>query len=328
MTVTRRHFLGTAAATAVSVGFLANATSQEETTEPRAPLRTKLYKSWIIGEPNDEQCAKLKAAGYDGVETTAWNVSAAAARKSRAIAEAHDLRIHSVMRAWTDINKDAETLAHDVETVKDALRAAAGYGADTVLWVPCKVGNMKMPDPWNFDVDFDPATLEVKGVVKDDNAAFADYIAAQNKATKATLEAVEQLIPVAAKEGVRLTAENVWNNLWSTPKYFAALFKYFDNPWFKCYFDLGNQVKYAKCENWLNALGSSIVKLHIKGYNVKEVLGESGGGRGDWSRIDEASVDWKSVRQLLDKIGYSGYVTVEEGKLSPEEYNQLLDKIW
>jgi len=186
---------------------------------------------------------------------------------------------------------------------------------------------MKMPEPWDFDIDFDPQTLKIKSVAEGDNLPYTDYITAHNAATEATIRAIESLIPVAAKEGVRICLENVWNNLWCTPKFFAAFCKYFDHPWVGCYFDLGNHIRYARCEEWIKALGKSIVKLHIKGYKVTEVKGKLGGGPGDWCRIDQASIDWKSVRKLLAENRYSGWMTIEEGSASDEEYSKMLDQI-
>ncbi len=47
-----------------------------------------------------------------------------------------------------------------------------------------------MPKPSQFSIDFDPQTLHVRTVVKDDNAPdFAAYIDAQNRSTDLTREA-------------------------------------------------------------------------------------------------------------------------------------------
>ena len=62
----------------------------------------------------------------------------------------------------------------------------------------------------------------VSKVVDGDNTPYAAYIEAQNVATKASIEAVKKLIPVAEKTGVKIALENVWNNLWVTPALYAA----------------------------------------------------------------------------------------------------------
>jgi hexulose-6-phosphate isomerase len=325
--ISRRTFLEMSAA-AAAAGF-AGKMSAESVTGNQHAGRTRpseIYKSRITGVPTEKYCEELQVAGFAGMEVRQWDIPAAEAKANRQIAEKFGLRVHSVMLGWTDVNKP-DKYAAGIESVKTAVRTAAVYGADTVLWVPCLISGMKMPEAWDFDVDFDPQTLKVKTVAEGDNAPYADYIAAHNAATEASVRAAESLIPFAAKEGVRLGLENVWSHLWCTPKFFAAFCKYFDNPWIGCYFDLGNHTKYSRCEEWVKALGSSIIKLHIKGFKVKEVKGKSGGGPGNWCRIDEATIQWSAVRKLLAETGYSGWVSVEENYTGSKEYSQILDRV-
>jgi len=325
--ISRRNFLG-AASIAAATGLLGQSQNsvqaQEQNTTGTFP--SEIYKARITSVPTSDICAAWKTAGFEGMEIDRWDISIDEARTNRQIAEAHDIRIHSVMRGWTNFNQPDRYDA-DIESVKTALRVASAYGADGVLLVPCRVSGMKMPDPWAFDIDFDPKTLKIKTVVEGDNAPYADYITAHNIATEASIKAIESLIPVAAKEGVRICIENVWNNLWCTPKFFAAFCKSFDHPWVGCYFDLGNHTRYARCEEWIKELGNSIVKLHIKGYKVSEVKGKLGGGPGEWSAIDQASIDWKFVRKLLAENRYNGWMTIEEGRYGDAEYSRILDEI-
>lgn len=327
--LSRRHFLGTAAAAVATTGFL-SATTTAEAREAGAGKIGKpsvLYKARIAGEPTDAVCEKWAAAGYEGMEVQKWNATPEEARQGRQIAEKHGMRVHSVMRAWTNLQKP-EAFEDDVESVKVALRTASAYGADAVLWVPAQLPGQKTPEAWDFEIDFDPKTLMLKSVASGDNAPYAAYIDNHNKATQASIKAVEQLIPTAAKEGVRIGIENVWNNMWNTPELFAAFCKYFDSPWVGCYFDLGNHTKYSRCEEWLAALGSSIFKLHIKGFKVDEVKGKRGGGPGKFVPIDQGTIDWISVRKALAAIPYSGWVTIEDGGHTDEQYSAILDKFF
>jgi len=326
--ISRRNFLG-AASVAAATGFLTQSQhsvqAQEQCTGRTFP--SEIFKARIANAPTDEICAEWKAAGFEGMEVTRWDIPIAEAQANRLIAEKHGISVHSVMRGWTNFNRP-NLYDADIESVKTALRVASAYGADGVLLVPCQVPrDMVMPEPWNFDIDFDPKTLKIKTVAEGDNARYADYIAAHNIATESSIRAIESLIPTAAKEGVRILIENVWNQLWSTPKFFAAFCKYFDHPWVGCYFDLGNHITYARCEEWIKELGNSLVKLHIKGYSVSEVRGKLGGGPGNWASIDQASTDWKSVRKLLAEKRYNGWLTIEEGAHSNEEYSRILDEI-
>ncbi|GHT24251.1 hypothetical protein FACS189419_09070 [Planctomycetales bacterium] len=331
-TISRRQFIGTAA-----VAVTAAASFPRINAESTAPLNGKIYKARGIGFPDDKTCEQIKNAGYAGVELDKWNVSPENAVKARQTAQKHGLQIHSVLLGWTEIDNPA-AYEQSIEKVKMALKTAALYGADTVLWVPCKIGGFpnskigkpdkgtSMPAAWEFDIDFAPETLLVKSVAE--NGDYPEYIQLQNTATLATLKAVEQLLPVAAYEGVRIGIENVWNNLWTTPKFYAALCNHFKNPWVGSYFDLGNHAMYADPVEWLKAIGgNNLFKLHIKGFNVTEVKGKLGGGPGNWSKIDEASINWKAVRQTLSGIGFSGWLTTEDDGRSMEEYSPLLDNI-
>ena len=325
----RRHFLGAAAATATLGGYspILSVQAQESTTAAGRPFPSEIFKARITSVPTDEICAAWKSAGFEGMELTKWDATPEEARDSRAIAEKHGLRIHSVIPGpWKAFNQP-DRFDAEIESVKTALRTTSIYGADALLLVPAAISRMPMPDPWAFDIDFDPKTLMLKTVVDGDNAPFAAYIAAHNAATESCIRAIEQLIPTASREGVRICIENVWNNLWVMPNIFAAFCSYFDNPWVGAYLDLGNHIRYARVEEWVKAVGHHIIKLHIKGFKITEERGKLGGGPGDWSRIDEASADWRAVRQLLAEKRYNGWLTIEENRADDAEYSEMLDKI-
>lgn len=327
--INRRDFLATGAALAAGgmfYGLGSNGTLQAESIAETAKYKTQLFKSWIGGLPDEKSVENLKTFGYAGVESQAWqNVTIESARNARRIAESFDFRIQSVMRGWAEFNnKDEATARKSIEDTKHAIRVAAAYGADTILLVPCRTGGT-MPAPWDFKYDFDPKTLKVKSVLEGDNARYADYINVHNYSTEASIKAIEELIPLAAKEGVVIAIENVWNNLWVMPDIFAAFVKYFDNHWVKAYLDLGNHTRYADPVYWIKALGNEIVKLHIKGYRIDEVKNELGGGEGGWCAIDKATIDWKTVRKTLDEVNYNGWIAVEEGNHPLEKYSEILD---
>ena len=53
--------------------------------------------------------------------------------------------------------------------VTTASYEARAFGADAVLLVPCRIGGMPMPEPWEFDIAFDNATGRVTRVAAGDN---------------------------------------------------------------------------------------------------------------------------------------------------------------
>ncbi|MBP5622063.1 MAG: sugar phosphate isomerase/epimerase [Thermoguttaceae bacterium] len=321
--LTRRNFMATAAlgaGAAMAMNF--NKTSSfARAAEPVKTYKTQLHKAFIVDKVTPERMEALAKIGVEGVETTAWNVDVEEAREARRIAEAAGVKIHSVMRAWTNFNTDSAEA--DVQTVIHALKAASAYGASTILLVPCRIG-ASAPAPWDFKVEYDPATLMLSKVVEGDNSKFAEYIEQHNKATEASYRCLAPTIPVAAYEGVTIGLENVWNNLWCTPEFYAAFIKSFDNVWVKSYFDLGNHVMYAPTEDWLRALGKdAIVKLHIKDFlfdKEKKV--------GEFVPIGKGSIDWISVRNVIEEIEYDGFVTLESGGYSDEQHAKIFENFF
>jgi hexulose-6-phosphate isomerase len=278
----------------------------------------------LIGKPTEDTLSQWKAAGFEGMETNAWNVSTEEAAEGRRIAEQLGMQIHSVLYGWANFNStDPAVVQKNLAEVETALRAAQGYGADAVLLVPCRVGDLPIPKPGEFRIEFDEQTGHVRQVVAGDNSSFAQYIAAHNRATDTSRDAVRKLIPLAEKTGVIIALENVWNNLWVQPALFQNFVASFDTRWVQAYFDIGNHVKYAPPQDWIRALGKLIVKCH-----VKDFLLTADGHDGKFVDIREGSVDWPLVRKCLDKIGYNGWMTIEgSGGLSLDEQHKRLQDI-
>ncbi|MEI7729420.1 MAG: sugar phosphate isomerase/epimerase family protein [Verrucomicrobiota bacterium] len=316
----RREFLASATtmAAGVAIGSQVLTSQAQETT-----FKTKLFKA-VIAEKNTEAALeKLKAAGYDGVEGGVIGPEEAA--KCRVLADKVGLRIHSVIRGWAEFNSPDKAKAQATfdKTVL-ALETAQAFGADAVLLVPCRIGGVKTPDPWDFDIEFDAQTGHLKRVVKGDNAPYAEYIKAHDHAVDTSREWVSKLIPIAEKTNVKVALENVWNNLWVKPAVFKQFVESFGSPWIRAYFDIGNHVKYAPSEEWITTLGGLIVKLHAKDFKVDRAA-KSGG---KFVNIREGDVNWPLVRQALEKVGYTGFLTIEGGQCTLEENSQRLSLIF
>jgi hexulose-6-phosphate isomerase len=287
-----------------------------------AAFRTKIRKAMIIGEVTEAALLPLKEAGFQGAETT-HICPEAEAQKGRAVAEKLGLRVHSVLRGWMEFNsEDPKKVEDSLEKTRLALRAAKAYGADDILLVPCRVGGMPMPDPWEFDLAFDHETGHLTRVVAGDNSRFEAYIKAQNRATDTSRAAVEKLVPLARELKVVIALENVWNNLWVKPDFFRHFVASFKDPWVKAYFDIGNHVKYAPPQDWIKTLGPLIAKLHIKDFK----LNPDGHG-GKFVHPRDGSINWPAVRQALDQVGYDGWASIEDGGLPLAEFSHRFDLI-
>jgi L-ribulose-5-phosphate 3-epimerase len=311
-TLNRRGFLAGTAAAATTL-----AVARAKDTPPEARLRKAL-----IGTPSEATLRSWKEAGFDGMESTDRGASPEKAAAAREIAEKLGMRIHSVLFGWANFNDPARAEA-DLAAVETALRACQGYGADALLLVPCKIGGMAVPEAWEFDLRFDDKTGHLRQVVAGDNSKFARYIEAHNLATDASRQAVSHLIPAAEKARVVIALENVWNNLWVRPAFFANFVASFKSPWVRAYFDIGNHVKYAPPEEWIRALDKLIAKCHVKDFKLNA---DGHGGR--FCAIREGSVNWPAVRVALKKAGYNGWMTIEGGEIpSLAEENRRLDLI-
>jgi L-ribulose-5-phosphate 3-epimerase len=309
----RRDFLTAAAAAGAGLALAGRLGAET--------WKTKLHKA-LIGTPNKETFLKWKAAGFDGMETTLWKTTPQEAAAARRLAESQGMKIHSVLFGWGNLNGGQSALADGVAKMQTALEAAQGYGADAVLYVPCRIGGMPMPEPWEFDIRFDEKTGHLRQVVAGDNVKYQKYIEAHDHAVDATREGVRRLIPTAEKTGVLIALENVWNNLWVKPDLFVHFVTSFQTPWVRAYFDIGNHVKYAPPQDWIRAIGRLLVKCHVKDFKLKP-----DGHGGDFCNIRDGSVDWPAVRKALDEIGYNGWMTIEGGNLSLEENSRRLDLI-
>jgi len=316
--MTRREFTVALAASSAAAAAIGTRTARAAETG----FKTTLHKALIGGLPDEKRITSMKEAGFGGLECNAWKAEPAKAEAVRKVVDRLDFKVHSVLRGWTQFN-DAKAAPGHIETVETALRTSAILGADALLLVPCRVGGVPMPAPHEFQIEFDEKTGHVTRVAAGDNAQYEAYIKAQNQATDMSRAALEKLIPVAEREGVVIAIENVWNNLWVKPDLFAHFVRSFENKWVQAYFDIGNHVKYARPEEWIRALGKLIVKCHVKDFK----LNPDGIG-GKFVNIRDGSVNWPAVRRELDRVGYSGWMTIEgSGKLSMQEKSERLDLI-
>ncbi len=318
----RREFLAASAGLGTVLGLgLGSSTGKSRAAEPA--FKTKLQKALIMNRPTEDGLKKLKDVGFHGVE--AGILKPEEAEKCREIASRLDMKIHSVLRGWAQFNSSNRgKVDESIAVTESAIRAAAAFGADAVLLVPCRIGGMKMPRPWEFLIDFDEKTGHLKRVTHGDNSPFEDYIRAHNHAIDTSREAVKRLIPAAEKNKVVLALENVWNNLWVKPGIFRHFVASFRNPWVQAYFDIGNHVKYAPPEDWILALGDLTVKCHVKDFKLDP---SDPNGGGDFIPIRDGSVRWPVVRQALERVGYSGWMTIEGGGISVSEQSKRLDLI-
>jgi L-ribulose-5-phosphate 3-epimerase len=276
----RRAFLKLVAA-AVAVASHDGPLSAQQAAPGALATGGSIRKSTLISllpkeRPYAERFAMAREAGFDAIEmqTVAKEDEAAEIRDA---ARTTGLRIHSVMNMdhWRlpISSSDPEVVNGSVKGMETSLRNAALWGADTVLLVPAVV---------DAKTSYQDAYTRSQAVIK------------------------QRLLPLAKDLKVVIAVEEVWNKFLLSPLEFARYVDEFDSPQLRAYFDVGNVVLYGFPQDWIRTLGSRIVKVHLKDFNI-----DRQNGRFTWKNIGEGDIDWPAVRQAFADIKYSGYVTTE-----------------
>jgi hexulose-6-phosphate isomerase len=344
--INRREFITASTVAAAALSFGAGSSAAQtpagrlggDGSLDQAPLtfNTKPHKA-LIARPTEDDLKRIKDAGFEGVEGSS-RVTPEEAAKLRAVADKLGMRIHSVLiDKWSEFNSpDPSVVERSFGDSQGALRTAEAFGADTVLLVPGRIDGgggrgappapaLRMPRPWEFQIEFDEKNGHLLHVVYGDDTPYADYIKAHDDATDRTAEAIKRLIPFAEKAKVVIAVENVGNNLWVQPEIFRHYVQSFQSPWVKAYFDIGNHVRFVPPERWILTLNTLIAKIHVKDYRLDPA---DPNGRGAGVNLREGSVRWPVLRQALEAINYNGWMTIESNtSLSYEERSRRLDLI-
>lgn len=288
--IERRQFLATTAC-AVAAGFLAPslAIGAEDTSVPAN--RGRIFKSvkWgMIGGDGSvlEKFELCKRLGYDGMELEA--PSRHNLDEVLAASAVTGMPVHGTVgqKHWSVrlSSPDASVREEAREDLLTGLADTKNYGGDTILLVPGKVGGADEThdDVWNRSI-----------------------------------EQIRLVLPTAAKLGVRVLIENVWNGFCETPERLRDYLDEIDSPWVGAYFDIGNVRKFGPSEDWIRVLGERIVKLDVKDW------GQSNG----FCKIGDGDVNWPAVREALAEIGFTGWCTAEVGGGGRERLAEIATNI-
>ena len=138
------------------------------------------------------------------------------------------------------------------------------------------------------------------------------------------IENIKQAIPLAARLGVHIAIENVWNSFlydhakgdeWSSEQTADKFVKFVDelnSPWVGMQFDIGNHWKYGNMGDWIRQLGHRIIKLDVKGFNRAANRADPGKDNG-WRNIGHGDIDFRDVRKALTEINFMGWCAAEVG---------------
>ena len=63
---------------------------------------------------------------------------------------------------------------------------------------------------------------------------------------------------------------------------------------------------YGFPQDWVRTLGSRIVRIHVKDFQL-----DRANGKFAWKNLGEGDIDWPEVRKALGEVRYEGWVTTE-----------------
>ena len=292
----RRDFGKASSLALVATALPALGQAVDEQSRPK-PRILKSIKFGMFGGnlPIADKFRALKEIGYDGVELN----SPGGVDKKQALAASLEtgLPIHGVVDSihWgTRLSSpDAATRRKGLEGLKTAIRDTRLVGGSAVLLVPGAVRDAKNEN--------------------------------HQQVWDRSIEQINLAIPLAAKFGIHILIENVWNNFLYDPKgdnnqSADLLAKYLDeinSPWVGSYFDIGNHQRFGKPAEWIRTLGKRIVKLDVKDW------GKSNG----FCKIGDGDVYWPDVRKALGEIGFTGWSTAEVGGGNRDRIKEIHDRM-
>jgi L-ribulose-5-phosphate 3-epimerase len=233
MKTNRRDFLTT---TAIGLaGTLALPTAHA--AEKKRSIKKALMISTLgIKGSTLERFKALKEAGFEGVEP----MSHMDQDEVKKALDETGLKAASVCCAthWAKPLSDPNPSVREtgVEGLKQALKDAKRWGANSVLLVPGVArGGV------TYEQCFERSVAEVKKV-----------------------------LPLAEELGVKIAVENVWNDFITEPKQAVDYMDALNSPMVGWHFDIGNVIRYAAPETWIPVLGKRILKLHIKEFSKEK----------------------------------------------------------
>jgi L-ribulose-5-phosphate 3-epimerase len=239
----------------------------------------------------------LKGLGFDGVELDSPN--GLDRQEILDAREATGLPIHGVVDSahWGKpfSHPEKKVRKAGLQALETALRDCQAYGGSTVLVVPAVVNKQV-----SYTQAWDRSIVEIS-----------------------------RLVPLAEELQIKIAFENVWNNFLLSPLEMARYIDTYQSAWVGSYLDVGNLVRYAWPEHWVEALQERICKVDVKGYSRKK-QNDEGLWKGFQVKIGEGDEDWPTVNRALYAVGYRGWFTAEVsggGKQRLAEIADAMDRI-
>jgi L-ribulose-5-phosphate 3-epimerase len=264
---------------------------------PSDSLKGRLFKTLKIGMVRVEgsltdQFKAARAAGFEAIEMNAPGMDVAETRKAIADSELPvDGTVNSSHWNVRHTDPDPEVRAKALESLQQAIRDTHAVGGSTVLLVVGRGSDGPEEEIWPRSV-----------------------------------ENISKALPVAARYGITLALENVWNQFLydhegdhnQTADKWKQYVDEFNSPLVGMQFDIGNHWKYGSMGDWIRTLGKRIVKLDVKGFSRKE---------NKFTKIGEGDLDFADVRKALREINFYGFCAAEVAGGGPERLKEISDNM-
>ncbi len=287
----RRHFLATTATLAAAGAIGSALPLPAEAVEFRRKniphqdsdvgLQGRIWKTLKIGMVQVEgsltdKFRAVKAAGFDGIEMDAPGMDVEATRMAIAASSLPvDGTVNSTHWQIRHTDPDPEVRKRAQESLEQAIRDTHAVGGHSVLLVAGHGRDGSPEECWQRALD---------------NIALS--------------------VPLAARYGVQIVIENVWNHFMydhqgdhqQSADQYVRFVDALNSPWVGMQFDIGNHWKYGSMGDWIRQLGRRVYKLDIKGFSRVE---------NRFTRISEGDIDYADVRKALKEINFYGWAAAE-----------------
>lgn len=285
MTLNRRQFIQTTAAASALAGATLPAFGAQSQADDdgKFPLKGKLFKTLKIGMVKEgntltEKFKAAKEAGFGAIELNAPKINIEETK--RAIDEAEfpvDGTVNSTHWSVRHTDPNPEVREKALKSLTDAITSTHAVGGHTCLLVVGHGKDGKEEEIW-----------------------------------PRAIENIRKAIPLAARLGVHIAIENVWNQFLydhggdhtQTADKFVKFVDELNSPWVGMQFDIGNHWKYGSMGDWIRQLGHRVIKLDVKGFNRAE---------DKWANIGHGDIDFRDVRKALTEINFMGWCAAEVG---------------
>lgn len=251
----------------------------------------------------DRQLTLAAEAGFAGVELVLdadgpLRFDTPIERCAELAARAADLNLKIVSLATGEFWRTNYAAVEETERERAVdltlrmLDRAVAFEAGAILVVPAIVGRASAPPP---------------------RVSYSD-------ALHRSFGALRELRYEAESRGVTIAIENVWNGFLLSPVEAAEFIDRVNSPHVGWYLDVGNLMAFGCPEDWIEALGGRISRVHIKDYDLSRP------GVAGFCPLGEGSVAWPSVIGALRRVGYEGPLTYE-GEGDPAELRRRMQNV-